>query len=418
MFLRRSGTILGVPQDLTQDLAEFLLSPPGRALLAEADALRADRAETLTALTRLRRSAASDQAAAAWEMSELRRRGQTKFGPSASEMFFVREALEQASGRTAADYHAARLVGGGAKTVADLGGGIGGDALAFARAGLSVTLFEQDAVRALFAGENARACGLESRVCVTQADATEAAWDADAAWLDPARRRDSRRLSDPEDYAPSLSWLSTLTARGVSIVGVKLSPAIDHALAGQYGAELEFLSDGGECREALLWLGAACSGDALRATTLTPQGPQTLAGIPDVPRARPPTTGRFLYEPDPAVIRAHLVGTLADRLDAAPADPRIAYLLSDRLAFTPFAAAYEVCDRFPYGKKRLQEALTARGIGRVVIKKRGFPQEPDEMCRHLKLRGNGEITVVLAHIGAGHDVFLCHPVPQPSPESL
>lgn len=405
-------------QDLTPDLAEYLLSPPGRALLAEADALRADRAETLTALTRLRRSATPDHSAAAWEMSELRRRGQTKFGPAASKMFFVREALEQASGRNAADYHAARLLGGGARTVADLGGGIGGDALAFARAGLSAALFERDAVRALFAGENARACGLEARITVTQADATEAGWEADAAWLDPARRRDSRRVSDPEEYAPPLSWLSALIARGLGGGGVKLSPAIDHDLAQKYGAELEFLSDGGECREALLWLGAARSGDALRATVLTPEGPQTLAGIADVPRARPPTSGRYLYEPDPAVIRAHLVGTLADRLDAAPADPHIAYLLGDRLGLTSFADAYEVCDRFPYGKKRLQDALTALRIGRVVIKKRGFPQEPDEMRRQLKLRGENEITVVLARIGTGHDVFLCRPASRPSPESM
>ncbi len=407
-----------MPQELTQDLAEHLLSPAGRTLLAEADALRADGNEALTALTRLRRSATPDQSAAAWEMSELRRRGQTKFGPSASKMFFVREALEQASGPGAADYHAARLAASGARAVADLGGGIGGDALAFARAGLSVMLFERDAARALFARENARACGLEARVSVTQADATRADWDADAAWLDPARRRNSRRVSDPEDYAPPLSWLSALGARGIGSVGVKLSPAIDHGLAQQYGAELEFLSDGGECREALLWLGAARTEDKLRATVLTGEGRHTLAGVPDVPQARPPTSGRYLYEPDPAVIRAHLVGTLADRIDAAPADPRIAYLLGDRLAFTPFADAYEVCGRFPYGKKRLQEALTALGVGRVVIKKRGFPQEPDEMRRRLKLRGDGEMTVVLARIGAGHDVFLCHPVTKPSPESL
>ena len=348
-------------------------------------------------------------------MAELRRRGQAKFGPQASEMYFVREALEQSSGRGTADYHAARMAGSGVTTITDLGGGIGGDALAFARAGLQVTLVERDPIRARFAEENARVWGLDGQISVVQAEVTTAALTTDAAWLDPARRRDSRRVSDPEDYSPPLSWLTELAAQGITRLGVKLSPAIDHALADRYEAELEFLSEGGECREALLWLGAARTGDRLRATILTQHGPLHLAGEADPPGQPLGLTGRYLYEPDPAVIRAHLVGTLGRQLDAAPVDPHIAYLLGDTLTPTPFADAYEVLERFPYGKKRLQEALTARDIGRVIIKKRGFPQEPDEMRKQLKLRGAAEIIVVLARIGKNHEVFLCRLAQETAP---
>lgn len=400
---------------MNEEIARFLLAPAGRALLAEADALLAARAEMLTALTRLRRSAAPDLAVAAWDMAEMRRRGQAKFGPQAAQMYFVREALEQASGRGTADYHAARLAASGAQTVADLGGGIGGDALAFARAGFEVTLLERDPVRALFAEENARLWGLAEHVAVVQQDVTEAQITAQAAWLDPARRRDSRRVSDPEDYAPPLSWLTELAAHGVGSIGVKLSPGIDHALAARFGAELEFLSEGGECREALLWLGGARSGDALRATVITPQGPISLTGLEDAPGQASTAHGEYLYEPDPAVIRAHLVGTLARQIDAAPVDPRIAYLLGDELRHSPFADAYEVLDRFPYGNKRLQKALTDRDVGRVIIKKRGFPQEPDEVRKQLKLRGSQEMIVVLARIGKGHEVFLCRLVQEIAP---
>lgn len=406
------GTIPCVNSFLSSDIAHFLLFPGGRALLAEADALRSDRAETLTALTRLRRTGTPEQAAAAWEMSELRKRGETKFGPLAAKMYFVREALEQASGQKAADYHAARLSASGAATVSDLGGGIGGDALAFARAGLHVTLFEQDTVRAAFAEVNARVWGFADQITVRQSNFTDAKLDTDAAWLDPARRQNSRRVSGPEEYTPPLSWLHQLSASGVQAIGVKLSPAIDHALAEPFGAELEFISESGECREALLWLGDAQSGYALSATLLTPSGPQTLTGTADERgRWHAPTGSRCLYEPDPAVIRAHLVGTLAAQLDAAPVDPQIAYLLGDTYCPTPFADAYEVLDQFPYGKKRLQDALTARGVGRVIIKKRGFPQEPDEIRKSLKLRGTQEMIVVLARVAAGHTVFLCRLIP-------
>ena len=122
-----------------------------------------------------------------------------------------------------------------------------------------------------------------------------------------------------------------------------------------------------------------------------------------------------MYEPDPAVIRAHLVRTLARQLVAAPIDPQIAYLLGDTLVSTPFADAYEVLDRFPYGNKRLQKALMDRDVGRVIIKKRGFPQEPDEVRKQLKLHGSEEIIVILARIGKGHEVFLCRLVQETAP---
>ncbi len=394
---------------MTEDQANFLLSPAGRILLTEADALLSARADTLTALTRLRKSATPEQANAAWEMADLRKRGQAKFGPLSAQMYFVREALEQASGQRVADYHAARLKAAGLPCVADLGGGLGGDALAFARAGLTVTLTERDPVRARFAAENAAAWGLSNLLTVQTGDLLTLPPPpvGTAVWLDPARRQNSRRVSDPEDYAPPLSWLETLPA---SAMGVKLSPAIDHALAARCGAELEFLSEGGECREALLWRGAAQTGDALRATLLSADGPHTLIGPADIPGDTAlASSGTYLYEPDPAVIRAHLVGTLGRQLDALPVDPHIAYLLGDTLLPTPFAAAYEIWEQFPYSRKRLQAALSARNAGRVIIKKRGFPLEPEEIRKSLKLRGPEEVTVILARVGSGHQVFLCSP---------
>lgn len=395
---------------MTEKLADFLLSPAGRTLLTDADTLLAARADMLTALTRLRRSATPEQAVAAWEMADLRKRGQAKFGALSAQMYFGREALEQASGQRVADYHAARLKAAGLPRVADLGGGIGGDALAFARAGLTVTLTERDPIRARFAAENAAVWGLSERLTVQSGDLlTLPPPSVDTAvWLDPARRQNSRRVSDPEDYAPPLSWLDTLPTQAV---GVKLSPAIDHALAARYGAELEFLSEGGECREALLWRGAAQTGDPLRATLLSADGPHTLTGPADIPGDTAlSASGRYLYEPDPAVIRAHLVGTLGRQIDALPVDPHIAYLLGDTLLPTPYAAAYEVWEQFPYQRKRLQAALTARNAGRVIIKKRGFPLEPEEIRKSLKLRGPEEVTVILARVGSGHQVFLCGPV--------
>lgn len=386
---------------MTEEDADFLLSDAGKALMAEADAQRADRAETLSALTRLRKAASPALAAAAWEMADLRVRARVKFGSSAASMFFTREALEQASGRRAAAYHARRFADAGIQAVADLCGGIGGDALAFARAGLAVTLYERDPVHARFAAENLRAFN----VTVIQADVSAVSPSADALWFDPARRSETRRrIVAPEDYSPPLSLLHSWH---VSHIGVKLAPAVDRDIAEEYGAELEFVSDAGECKEALLWRGTLKTGDARRATILTDDGPKTLTG--DTEAAEVGEIGRWLYEPDPAVIRAGLVGTLAQQIGAAAIDPHIAYLTGDTWESTPFADAYEVLDWLPYHVKKLQAALTDLDAGEVVIKKRGFPLEPEAVRKQLKLRGTETLTVILTRRGARHLAILCRP---------
>jgi len=396
---------------LTEPAALFLLSPEGRALTHDAEILRDDGVDALPALTRLRRHAAPGLCAAAWELAVLRLRARAKFGQKADPLFFTRESMEQASGQRASAYHASRFAALGAAHISDVCGGIGCDALAFARAGISVTLYEVDPVRALFALANAEACGLAPLINVRREDVTQAALPAGAVWFDPARRDNGKRIPRPDDYVPPLPLAHRWAQQGRFPLGIKLSPAIDHALAAQYQCSLEFLSDGGECKEALLWRTASPPGDdTVRAVLLSDNSPQIIAGTAGQP-APPETDTRcaYLYEPDAAVIRAHLVGTLARNINAYALDPQIAYLVAGTLTLTPFARAYEVLERFPYARRTLQDALTRRGVGQVVVKKRGFPLEPDAVRKQLKLSGPEALTVVLTRQGDTHLVFLCRP---------
>lgn len=103
----------------------------------------------------------------------------------------------------------------------------------------------------------------------------------------------------------------------------------------------------------------------------------------------------YLYEPDPAVLRAGLVRTLAHQLQAAQIDKTIAYLTSDQLVSTPFARAFRVREVLPFGLKRLKRRLREMGVGRVTLKKRGSPIDVPDFERRLKLRGEGNAVVIL-----------------------
>jgi hypothetical protein len=106
----------------------------------------------------------------------------------------------------------------------------------------------------------------------------------------------------------------------------------------------------------------------------------------------------WLYEPDPAVLRAGLVTTLAVQLGAHQLDPDIAYLAAPERRATPFARAYAVEAAMPFQLKRLRQHLRSLGVGTLTVKKRGSPLEPEALIRQLRLTGPESRTLFLTHV--------------------
>ena len=119
---------------------------------------------------------------------------------------------------------------------------------------------------------------------------------------------------------------------------------------------------------------------------------------------------RYLYEPDDAVVRAHLIGDLARSIDGVLLDPTTAYLTSDRLVETPFAHAFEVRDVMPFSLKRLRSALRERDVGGVTIMKRGSAVDVEALRRDLRLKGTTQAVVVLALIAGKHHAVIADAV--------
>lgn len=377
---------------LTPESIAWLLSDSGRQALREAEAL-GPRAETFLAVSQQLSGHWPERLARlAVDQALLRQRAATKF-PHASEMLFLREALEQATSAQLAAYHAARLRG--SVPHFDLGCGLGGDALALAALG-PVVAVDRDPLRLLVLRANAGILGLGDRVRPVCGDLTYPGWRLPAAagvFADPARRRQGRRIHDPARYDPPLEVLLRI-ARSVEGMGVKLSPGIDRRQVEGLEAEIEFVSERGELKQCVLWFGAPRSA-GWRATVF-PSG-ATLVG-PEAPQGSISPVRAVLYEPDPAVLRAGLVRRLADRLGAEQVDPEISLLTADRAQPTPLAQAYRVLDVLPFSEKGLRQELRRRGVGRVTLKKRGSAVDTEALGRRLRLKGDVDATVLLTRL--------------------
>ncbi|MFF9338789.1 methyltransferase domain-containing protein [Streptomyces sp. NPDC014773] len=394
---RENGTVT--------DLAAFtaLLAPEGQTLLA---ALRDyDPARELAVASRLRRDHPAELVSAALGQARLRQRAAAKFGAEdAYRMYFTPNGVEQSTRAAVGSYRAARLKELGVGSVADLCSGIGGDALALARAGISVLAVDRDPLTAEVARANAAALGLADLIEVRCADVTEIdTAPYDAVFVDPARRGGRGRIFDPEAYSPPLSW-AVGAARKAPRAALKIAPGIPHETVPAE-AEAEWISDGGDVKEAVLWFGTE---PGARRATLLPSGASlTGRGLPD-PAVRP--VGRYLYEPDGAVIRAHLVAELAEELSGGLVDETIAYVTADALVPTPYASAYEITDVLPFNLKKLKALLREREVGNLTVKKRGSAVEPEEVRRKVRPKGPNAATVLLTRVAGAPTMLIGHPV--------
>ncbi|MGW0118208.1 class I SAM-dependent methyltransferase [Streptomyces sp. NPDC003327] len=387
------------------DLAALaaLHTPEGQTLLA---ALRDyEPAQELAVASRLRRDHPAELVTAALGQARLRQRAVAKFGAEdAYRMYFTPHGVEQSTRASVGAHRAARLAALGVRSVADLCSGIGGDAIALARAGISVLAVDRDPVTAATARANAEALGLADLIEVRCADVTDVdTGPYDAVFVDPARRGGRGRIFDPEAYSPPLSW-AIGAARKAPHAALKIAPGIPHeTVPGE--AEAEWISDGGDVKEAVLWFGTEPG--ARRATLLPSGAGLTGRGLPD-PAVRP--VGRYLYEPDGAVIRAHLVAEVAEEVAGGLIDATIAYVTSDALVPTPYASAYEITDELPFNLKKLKALLKEREVGTLTVKKRGSAVEPEEIRRKVKPRGPHSATVLLTRVAGAPTMLIGHPV--------
>lgn len=398
--------------DLT-GLAALRTSAGVAALTAAA---RVADADPLVAASALRAAGVPGElAAAALTQARLRRRAVAKFGAAADRMFFTRAGLEQATRQVVARRRAARLRAAGVRTLVDLGCGLGADALAAARVGIRVYGVEADPVTAAMAAANAEAAGLTDRFTVTVAEATTFdVTGVDAVFCDPARRRagTGRRVFDPSAFSPPWDFLTDL-ARRVPRTVLKTAPGIDHALIPP-GAEGEWVSVGGDLVEATLWCGPLADVPR-RATVLGADGSEwQSAGTGNEPAPVGPVR-RYLYDPDPAVVRAGLVAEFAETVGGGLADPNIAYVYADTPAPTPFARCLEVADALPFSLKRLRALLRERAVGQVEILKRGSAVDVEKLRRDLRLSGPHSVSLVLTRVADAPTALLCRPVPVPPP---
>ncbi len=385
----------------TLDDVAYLSGEDGAHALSEVAGYR------LTDATRINdiasaRAGFGQRAAVLIETTLLRRKAEAKFAdPSA--WLFTDEALQQATATSVAAHRARRLVGA---TVHDVTCSIGTEIAALRDSAARVVGSDVDPVRLAMARHNL-ARGGEVTLCL--ADALRPVTRDTVVIADPARRSGGRRRFDPRDYAPALDALLDVYANREIVV--KCAPGIDFDQIRRLGfvGEIEVTSAAGGVREACLWSRGLAEPGVTRRATVLDRGEEITDADGDDCSVGP--AGRWIVDPDGAVVRAGLVRHYGARHGLWQLDPHIAYLSGDELPAG--VRGFEVLDEVDYGERILRQALSARDVGAVEILVRGVDVDPDVLRPRLRLRGSQRLSVVITRIGSGAAgravAYICRP---------
>lgn len=320
-----------------------------------------------------------------------------------SGWLFTDEALQQATTAAVARHRAQRLAG---RVVHDATCSIGTELAALRGVADYAMGSDIDEVRLAMAGHN-----LGGQVPLCRADALHPISRDAVILVDPARRSGGRRRFDPRAYVPALDELAGVY-RGRPTV-VKCAPGIDFDAVRQLGfdGEIEVTSAGRSVREACLWSPALAQPGVRRRASILDRGEVVTDAEPDDCGTGAP--GRWIVDPDGAVVRAGLVRQYATRHGLWQLDPDIAYLTGDELPVG--VRGFEVVERVPLREKVLRQTLSALDCGVVEILVRGVDVDPDVLRPKLRLSGGQSLAVVITRVGTGAAArsvaFVCRPCP-------
>jgi hypothetical protein len=370
--------------------AWLLCSDEGQQFLAEVASVAAPLPADLT---RWRRQASPTVVAAAVRLAYCQARAVAKFSRG-HRMWLDPVGLQQATGEPVARHKATRFEG---TVVVDLCAGIGGDTVALARQA-DVLAVEMDPDRCRRIAWNARVYEVNERVLPCRSRA-ESFGIPRGAWIhiDPDRRQTAgSRASRLALYEPGLCFLGFLTQRSPA-GAIKLGPASDfasHFSDSKY--EVELISSGGECKEAMVWFGSAVS-CRRRATRLPENVTWTdrdggLAGSDVVP-ITPVST--YIYDTDPALPRAGLLDSFAAAHGLCRTAGGVDYLTGPGLVESPFLSAFQVEEVLPFDLKRLRRLVADMDLGPLEIKLRGLNTTSEQIRRQLRPRGSHPATLIL-----------------------
>ena len=348
---------------------------------------------------------------------EVRRKLRTKvpeWYAVPSLVYPFRLSGEQCSSSETAKYKA--MVCGSSLRIADLTGGMGVDAWAFAQVAEDV-LYNEMQVELAWATElNFKELGVGNvrfRNCRVEPGKVREVLDGfepDVIFLDPARRaEDGRKVFLIEECQPDVLGLLPELFEASRYVLLKLSPMADITMAckrlGAHVKEVHVVAAGGECKELLFlldreWEGAPATFVVEGGAVMEIPGQARNEGECQARNAGASlviSTGAkrsgeiFLFEPGKALLKAGAFSLPCDRFGLTKLGQHTHLYVGEAVPeeLRPFGKVFEVLEVLPLNNRTMKEA--GKRWPQAEVTARNVPMTSDLLRKKLGCASGGDI---------------------------
>ena len=372
---------------------------------------------------------------------EVRRKLRTKvpeWYAVPSLVYPFRLSGEQCSSSETARYKA--KVCGSSLRIADLTGGMGVDAWAFAQVAEEVLYNEMQVELARATELNFRELGVENvrfrnaRVEPGKVREVLDGFEPDVIFLDPARRaEDGRKVFLIEECQPDVLGLLPELFEAARYVLLKLSPMADITMAckrlGTHVKEVHVVAAGGECKELLFlldrdWEGAPATFIVEGGAVMEIPGQAGNDGpslvIPSEAKESVISTGAkqaslvistgakrsgeiCLFEPGKALLKAGAFGLPCERfgLTKLGIHTHLYVAASVPKELRPFGKTFEVLELLPLNNRTLKEA--GKRYPQAEVTARNIPMTSDVLRKKLGCASGGDVHLFGVRVDAAAD---------------
>ncbi len=335
--------------------------------------------------------------------------------PRASQMLFTKEGLEQASSKWLAEYRTLKIKQAfpSVQNVLEICSGIGGDTIALGLRWGVITV-EKDPEIIKILSHNLKVYNLFEKVEIIEGDILELIdqndfkdklSNIDCIFFDPSRRYNSNHTIKIEEYRPSLSLLAKLLKITPNIV-VKVAPAVNFSYI-KFDCDIEVVSYKGSVKETMLWFGKFKKSD--KPQIIATKLPENISMVKqdNIPIKVSRFPKKYIYEPDPAFIKAHVLNDIALKYNLFFLHEKIAFLTSDKALKTPMLKSYKYIYHCDMNFSKINKILKDYSIGRLDYKSRGVKIDFKTIHKSFEYHGKEQGLIIFTLILNQPHIILC-----------
>ena len=333
------------------------------------------------------------------EARQLLRKKVPSWSENEDLLFPVHLSIEQCSSESSAQYKANLLQG---HSFADLTGGLGVDTYFISQHFQQVDYVERQAELCDLARHNYDV--LKANVEVWNETAEEYLSHCepkDCFFLDPARRDAyGHKTVSISDCTPNVAVMQDRLLEKARIVMIKLSPMLDISKALEelrHVKEVHVVAVANECKELDFIMERDYQGEpqfvCVNLLTSQPELRFTQVAEQDCSSKIADGVLNYLYEPNPAVMKAGCFKLLTERFDVFKLHKNSNLYTSEHLISDFPGRIFEVEAWAPYNKKVKQSLMS--DVEQASIAVRNFPLSVAELRKSLKI-GDGDATYLFA----------------------